>query len=208
MIWATLLLFIISGYVAGKLFLLANKRGRLKYIGLTISTALLTIMQLTIFIDFLSTSSDITAAMDFIVEWGHVTSLAFVLSSLAIFIRESKPVFAQFPISYTALPLLIIISYLLVEDTYALKTWLITIYQGGAILVALLMYSVYTYRKNEYFMILAGVILFLMSYVLFWNLSGSMENYLWTWKILVGIAMVISLYGYEKTEIEAPKTTF
>ncbi len=202
MIWATILLIGVSGYVAAKLFSLTNKRGKLKFLGLTIASAIFMVMQFSVFLDYLMADPNVTVAAEFIVEWGHVTSLAFVLSSLAIFIRESKPVFAQFPMIYTALPLLIIISYLLVQDTYAIKTWLLVIYQGGAITVALLMYSVYTYRRTEYAFILTGVILFLISYILFWSISEIQDSYQWIWKLLVGIAMVLSIVGYEQTEQE------
>ncbi|NIT56678.1 MAG: hypothetical protein GWN00_10725 [Aliifodinibius sp.] len=207
MIWATLLLIFISGYVAAKFFTLTNKRGRLKFLGLTVASIIFTIMQLSVLMDYLMTGPNVTTAAEFIVEWGHVTSLAFVLSSLAIFIRESKPVFAQFPMIYTALPLLIIISYLLVQDTYAIKTWLLAIYQGGAITIALLMYAVYTYRRTEYALILCGVIVFLICYILFWTISEIQDSYQWIWKLLVGVAMITSILGYEQTEKETAVNT-
>lgn len=202
MIWATLLLICTSGYVAAKLFKLTNQRGQLKFLGLTLASGILLVMQLSIFLDHLMTDPSVASASEFIVEWGHVTSLAFVLSSLAIFIRQSKPAFAQFPLIYTALPLLIIISYVLVQDTYAIKTWLLVIYQGGAITVALLMYSVYTYRRTEYALILTGVIVFLISYILFWSISEIQDAYQWVWKLLVGVAMIICIIGYKQMEKE------
>ncbi|MDZ7660218.1 hypothetical protein [Fodinibius sp.] len=207
MIWATLLLICVSGYVAAKFFSLTNKRGRLKFLGLTIAAAIFTVMQFSVFLDYLMVDSNVTSASEFIVEWGHVISLSFVLSSLAIFIRESKPVFAQFPMIYTALPLLIIISYILVQDTYAIKTWLIIIYQGGAIIVALLMYSVYTYRRTKYAFILGGVILFLISYILYWGVSEIQDSFQWIWKLLVGFAMTLSIFGYQQTEKEIDVNT-
>jgi hypothetical protein len=208
MIWATLLLLFVSGYVAAKLFSLTSKRGQLKFLGLTIASGIFTVMQFTVFLDFLMKDPNVTAASEFIIEWGHVTCLAFVLSSLAIFIRESKPVFAQFPMIYTALPLLIILSYLLVQDTYAIKTWLLVIYQGGAITVALLMYAVYTYRRTEYAFVLAGIILFMIAYILFWSIAEVQDTYQWIWKLLLSVAMITSIYGYEQIEKEAdPKTS-
>lgn len=202
--WVTLILFIISGYVTGKLFILTNNKGRLKYLGLTVAAAIFTVMQLFLFLNFLADNPDFSAATDFIVEWGHITSLAFILSSLAIFIRESKPVFAQFPLFYTALPLLILISYLLVQDTYALKSWLIAIYQGGAIIVSLLMYSIYTYRRSNYAMILSGVGIFFITYALFWYVPEVQDSYGWIWKLLIGIGMVVTVLGYERTETQIP----
>jgi len=205
--WATFLLTLVSGYVAIKLFVLTNKRGRLKFLGLTIALVIVTVMELSVFISLMTQDPNFTAAANFIVEWGHIICLAFILSSLAIFIRESKPVFAQFPMLYTALPLLIVISYVLVQDTYALKTWLLSIYQGGAITVSLLMYSVYTYRRNEYAVVLSGVIVFLLSFILFWYVPGVQESYAWIWKILVGIGMLLTIFGYEHTEEMMPAET-
>lgn len=202
MTWATLLLFIVSIYVAFKLAGLSRKRGRLKFLGLTIAAFILILMQLVAFIKTLSANSDFAAVANFIVEWGHVTSLAFVLSSLAVFIRESKPVFAQFPMLYTGLPLLIVLSYFLVKDTYALKSWLLAIYQGGAIIVSLLMYSIYTYRRNEYAMILSGVTVFLICYLLFWYVPVIQQSYAWSWKLLFAVAMILNIIGYEHTESE------
>lgn len=197
---ATFVLFLLSGYVAGKLFILTNKKGRLKYLGLTIAAGIFTIMQLFLFINMMINNPDFTAATEFISEWGHITCLAFILSSLAIFIRESKPVYAQFPLLYTALPVLIFISYFLVQDTYALKSWLTAIYQGGAIIVALLMYTIYTYRRTEYIVTLIGITVFLISYILFWHVPIIQESYGWSWKLLVGLAMVVTVFGYEQIE--------
>lgn len=198
--WATFILFLISAYVAGKLFRLTNSRGRLKFLGLTIAAGILAIIQIGIFVDIMTDNANFSAAVEFVAEWGHITSLAFILSSLAIFIRESKPVFAQFPFFYTALPLLILISYFFVQDTYAIKNWLTAIYQGGAIIVAILMYSVYTYRRTEYSLILIGVAVFFLAFILFWFIPAIQNSHAWIWKTLVGIAMIITVIGYEKTE--------
>lgn len=197
---ATFFLLLASGFVGVKLIGLTNKRGRLKYLGFAVATLIVTIIQLTAFVDEVTSNPDIATATEFIVEWGHITVLAFVLSSLAIFIRESKPVFAQFPMIYTAFPLLIVISYVLVHDTYALKNWLVAIYQGGAIIVALLMYSVYTYRHNEYAIILGGIGLFMISHILFWYTGDLLNDFSWLWKILVALGMIVMVIGYEQTE--------
>ena len=196
--WATFLLAIISGFVAIKLISLANSHGRLKFLGLTIAAGIFTVMQSFAFFNGLFDNSSLATVTQFIIEWGHVISLAFILSSLAIFIRESKPVFAQFPLLYTAFPLLIVISYLLVKDTYALKKWLLAIYQGGAIIVSLLMYSVYTYKRQDYALVLIGAAIFLVSYLIYWYVPGISTSYQWIWKVLVAAAMLTTLFGYEK----------
>ncbi|HEX6982279.1 MAG TPA: hypothetical protein VF181_05925 [Balneolaceae bacterium] len=198
--WFALLLTLAGGYVTLKLYGINKSRGKLKFLGLTIASSIFVIIQLSVFIAGATGGSAFSVVSDFIVEWGHIACLAFILSSLVVFIRESKPVFAQFPMAYTALPVLILISYFLVKDTYALKDWLLSIYQGGAILVALLMYSVYTYRKNEYVMILSGVFVLLLSYIFYWHIPAISESEPWVWKLLMVIGLLTTILGYQKVE--------
>jgi len=200
MLWSTVLLFLVSTYVAYNLISLTLQENRLKYLGLTIASALLAIVQLAVLVKFSINAPAVTHTSSLITEWGHITCLAFVLSSLAVFIRESKPVFAQFPLLYTAFPLLIVLSYLLVKDTYALKTWLLVIYQGGAITVSMLMYLVYTNRRSEYAMILSGVVVLLLTYVGFWYISPISDVMNWGWKILAAVALWLLITGYKHIE--------
>lgn len=197
---ATSLLVLVSGYISLKLVGLTRSRARLKFIGLTIAALILLLMQLAVLTEPMVSDPTFTKIARFVFEWGHISCLAFVLSSLAVFIRDSKPVFAQFPMLYTALPLLIVISYILVKDTYALKNWLIAIYQGGAITVALLMYSVYTYRRYQYALILVGVMIFLLTYILYWHLPVVNTTYPWMWKLSLAVGIVVTVLGYEKAD--------
>lgn len=197
--WVAFLLMIVSGYAALKVFQLSQERGRLKFLGLTIAVSIFFVMELSVFLKLVIENPALVTASNLIVEWGQVLGLAFILSSLAVFIRESKPVFAQFPMLYTGLPLLIVLSYFLVKDTYALKNWLLTIYQGGAITVGILMYAIYTYRRKEYSVVLIGTCFFLLSYLLFWYVPGFKEHYNWLCKIFIGVGMLTMVLGYERT---------
>lgn len=170
--------------------------------GLSIAALVLAITQLSLVIDGLLGIYNLTLYSGIFIEWGHIIALSFVLSSLSIFIRQSKPVFAQFPLVYTALPLLIVFSYFLVQNTYALKEWLLSIYQGGAILVAMLMYGIYSYREERYKYILVGIIFFLITFILFWYIPGIRENYAWIWKCILGLSLITTLYGYEHAQVE------
>lgn len=196
--WLALVLVLIGGYATVKLINFSREGNRLKFLGLTIASVIFSIIFLANAAAGFTNNSDLKFISDTLDEWGHVLSLAFILSSLAIFIRESKPVFAQFPLPYTALPLLIVISYVLVQDTYAIKEWLLFIYQGGAILVALLMYSVYTYRDNDYAYIMSGIILFGVCYTLFWYLPVIHESNPWLWQVLLGISIILTIFGYDR----------
>lgn len=201
MLWVALLLTIIGAYATYKLWGFSQTSGRLKFLGLTISAGIFFLMQLSVAIALIVNDPAFTGFSNIVTEWGQILCLAFILSALAIFIRDSKPVFAQFPMLYTALPLLIVFSYYLVKDTYALKNWLLTIYQGGAIIVALLMYAVYSYRSKKYTMVLTGTVLFMLSYLVFWYVPGVKDHYVWIWKLLLGGGIIAAVQGYENSDI-------
>lgn len=203
--WDAFLLGSIGLYATVKLFLLYRILDRFKFLCLAIASSFFVIIQVGIIVNGLVSASHLSVYTSAVVEWGHILCLAFILSALTVFIRESKPVFAQFPMLYSALPLLIVLSHVLVTDTYAIKQWLISIYQGGAILVALLMYSVYSYRKDKYVPILGGTGLFLITFVLFWYVPGMKESYEWLWKLLLGLSMLTYVYGLESVHIGAKK---
>ncbi len=195
--WDALLLSIVGFYCGYRFYSYTGESDNLKFLGLSIATFVFALTQFSIVLDGWLIAFGLTLYSDLVSEWGHIISLAFVLSALAVFIRQSKPVFAQFPLIYAALPLFIVLSYALVLNTYALKDWLLSIYQAGAILVALLMYSVYTYREQRYVYILSGNILFLITFILFWYVPGVSEYYDWLWKTFLVLSLLMTLYGYE-----------
>lgn len=198
MLWVDVFLVVVSGYASVELIQFARGRGRLKFLGLTIAAFLFTFMQLTAVIDGIIDTSAVTTVVGFILEWGHLICLAFILSALAVFIRESKPVFAQFPLIYTALPLFIIISYFFVYDSLVLKKWLFFLYQGGTLAVALMMYGLYTYRSQKYVVILGGIALFLVCYLLFWSIpENARESFAWIWKLLLAGGIITTTLGYK-----------
>lgn len=196
--WADYLLTLTGGYAAYELIKFARGRGRLKFLGLTIAACIFTFMQFTVVLGGIFDTGGINTVVSFIMEWGHLICLAFILSSLAVFIRESKPVFAQFPLVYTALPLCIIISYFFVLDSIILREWLFFLYQGGALLVALMMYGVYTYRVDKYIFILAGVVLFFLCYILYWSIPELRKSMTWIWKLVMAAGILTSIFGYKR----------
>ncbi|SMO69174.1 hypothetical protein [Fodinibius sediminis] len=198
MLWIDILLLLISGYAAYELVEFARGRGRLKFLGLTIAAIIFAFMQVTVIIGHLVEMSAVATVVTFIIEWSHLISLAFTLSALAVFIRESKPVFAQFPLAYTALPLSIILSYFFVYDSLVLKKWLFFLYQGGALVVSAMMYGIYTYRSKKYILILAGIALFWLCFLLYWGIPAlRITSLAWIWKLLLGGGMVTTLLGYK-----------
>lgn len=199
--WDALLMSFVGLYAVVKCYSLYRLRKRLKFLGLLLAAAFFVITQLSLVVEAILSGYNLTIYSTYIVEWGHVVSLAFILSALAIFIRESKPVFAQFPLLYSALPILIVLSYVLVTDTFAIKEWLVSIYQGGAILVAALMYSVYSYRDSQYLPVLYGIGLFIIAFILFWYIPGIRGGYSWIWQLFLAAAVLVFTYGIEQVNI-------
>ena len=79
--------------------------------------------------------------------WGNFVSISLVLSALFVIIRDSKPMFARFPIYLTLLPLSGIIFFAVIPTSYAIKDILEIIMQAGAIVVALLIFGVNRPRR-------------------------------------------------------------
>lgn len=195
--WADYLLTVVSGYAAYELIKFARGRGRLKFLGLTIAACIFTFMEVTAVIGSFFSTTAVTTVVGFIFEWGHLICLAFILSSLAVFVRESKPVFVRFPLVYTALPLFIIISYFFVLESTLLRRWLFFLYQGGALAVGLLMYGLYTYRLKKYVFIFSGVLLLFITYIIYWSAPTLSESMPWIWKISLSAGILTAIYGYQ-----------
>lgn len=198
MYWVTVSLFIISAWAAWKFYRLWIGSGRLKFAGLSVAAGLLALMQ-----GFLMFENQLPAPLlTVMLEWGHILSLAVILSTLAIFVRESKPDFARFPLLYTALPLFIVLTYFLISDTYALKTWLFSMYQGGAVLVGLLMYAVHAWRRESYRGVLAAAGGFTLTWFTYWFLPFPEVILAWVWQILLGASILAFVLTLEQVEAE------
>lgn len=132
-------------------------------------------------------------------EWGDLLAITIALCGLFIEIRESKPVFARFPIYLTLLPFLTVLFYPLVIDSAIIKNLLQMIYQGGAVLVAILVISInqFLHKKREYLLVSSFV--FLIAYISFWFLDG-FESFPGkdVAKIVFTVAIIISSIGFKK----------
>lgn len=136
-----------------------------------------------------------------LIEWGEVYTIAFVLSSLLLFVRESKPEFSRFPIVYVSIPFIVILSYLIVYNTILIKNWLLSIYQGGAVVAAIMMYGIYYSRKSVYRTALIGAVLFGLTYLLYLVLPDS-YNLIWQSMMAAGIVTLFSGYLLVEHQLE------
>ncbi len=136
-------------------------------------------------------------------DWSGISAIAFALSGMAFLIFNSKPPFARFPISLCFVPLLIIPAFYFAMHTLVLKDWLLSIYQGGALLVALLMHAALIRKSLDYLISLIGFVLIGAAYVLHWYSVSLVESGDWIWKSFLIAGMFILVHGF--TKLESPE---
>jgi len=97
--------------------------------------------------------------------WGNFISISLILSALFVIIRDSKPVFARFPMYLTLLPLSGILFFAIIPTSYAIKGILELIMQAGALVVTLLLFGVNTYLYGWKWTYIASLIAFISAYI-------------------------------------------
>lgn len=188
-----LLLFLSAGYGIGVSYYLVRKTDRLKYMALFWASVTFLAMMLSSLLDIVTAGKIAEFITSQITEWGYVYTITLVLGALLLFIRESKPEFSRFPLFYAALPVILIISYLLVYNAPLLKWWILNIAEAGAILVAVIMYGMYSYYKSIYRTLLAGSVLFLITYILNLFLPDSL-NVISQISLFISVVTIFSGY--------------
>lgn len=195
--WDAFLLALTGGYGTIKTAGFARRRNSLEYLGYALAAFFFTVAQGSLLLESYLGAFNLTIYADQLTEWFNIIAISFVLSGLAVLIRESKPVFAQFPLIYAAVPLLLVLSYWLIKDTLAIKELLLAFYQSGALLVALLMHGVHSYRANQFSVLLGATALYLITFIFYWFVPGMKTNYIWVWELLLGLSVVVTIFGLE-----------
>ena len=193
--WDALLLLLAGLFMLYTSSRLTYQTESIKYLCYTLGAVFYILGQGGQVLEAVLMANEITIDSTIFVEINHVTAVSFVLCGLAVFIRESKPVFAQFPLIYAAVPLLLILSYWIVKDSFAIKNWLMSIYQAGALLVATMMYGAHTYRNPELQFVkfmLGATGLFTLTYILYWFVPVIQDDYNWIWQVSMGISLLIA----------------
>jgi len=136
---------------------------------------------------------------DLVREWGDLISITLVLCGLFVKIRNSKPVFARFPIAMTMLPLIGIFFYPMIIDAEVVKDLLTITYQGGAIIVACLVVSINHIIYKQRSLLIIACLVFLFSYVGYWFIDiPEFEQFKSLSVIMMGIGMFIGAIGLRK----------
>lgn len=135
--------------------------------------------------------------------WGNFISICLILSALFVIIRDSKPMFARFPIYLTLLPLSGIIFFAIIPTNYAIKDLLELIMQAGAIVVALLIFGVNTYLFKWKWTFLGSILIFLCAFMIpFINFNDPMNG-----KLIGGIFLSTGMILLTFSLIKYPTNT-
>ena len=130
-----------------------------------------------------------------VVAWGN-----FVI------IRDSKPVFARFPIYLTLLPMSGIIFFAIIPTSYAIKDILEFIMQAGAVLVSLLLFCVNTILFEWKWTFIMSIFAFICAYIIPLISIENTENELLLGAIFLCLGMILLTFSLIKYPINSKKT--
>lgn len=137
-------------------------------------------------------------------QWGKLISITFYISGLLVLIRESKPVFARFPAYLTALPFVSFIFFPLIIDSIVIKDLINAIYQGGALLVTILIFTINQAKKQKRRYYIIGISLIGAAYLSYWVVFQQMNmvELHWISEILLSIGILFTAFRFVKGEQE------
>lgn len=137
------------------------------------------------------------SSLQLIQEWIRVSIAATSLTALAYIIRNSKPHFARFPFVFGLFPLLLIPSYYFAIETVFLKELVVSVFFGGSLFIALLIFSLKTYKKADFALILGGIFILLLLFVINWIPERDLPISLWAKDVILAIALIMIIKPYQ-----------
>lgn len=129
--------------------------------------------------------------------WMQVSAVSFVLVALSIENWEDRPLVARYPYAFNFSALILIPAYLLLYQTVYLQEVMIGIYEGGAILVALLLFGLFTSKMFEFIYSFLGIVFILLGFVVFWFPAETVQAFPWIWKLITIVGALIFVSGYQ-----------
>lgn len=198
-LWLRLLLSFLCLFFALRLGTFAYEKRSWKISAYSLALFFLGMHQIAVSLSITADSHNITLqAANQISEWSSITAVAFVLFGLVHLIRNSKPGMARFPLIFTGIPLLIIITYPFAHDSEVINQWLLKIYEGGGLFVAIIMYGYLTFikRQTRYFKVFVGSLLLIFTYSVYWFIDfwEFIQPWLWIVSMTAGISFIYAGY--------------
>ena len=134
-------------------------------------------------------------------QWGKLISVTFYISGLLVLIRESKPVFARFPVYLTALPFVSFLFFPLIIDSIVIKDLINAIYQGGALVVTVLVFTINQAKKRRRRYYIIGLSSIGISYLGYWLVfNRTATELIWISEILLSVGILFMTYRFIKSE--------
>lgn len=127
---------------------------------------------------------------DITAEWTKITGITFVMLVLASVIRHFKPLYTRYPLSFSFTPVVILIFYPFITDADVLKNLLNQLLQGGAILISFLLYLTLGNKLRSHFIFLAGILLFILAYGLYWFGNDLTSLNPWAWQLFMAAGVI------------------
>jgi hypothetical protein len=134
-------------------------------------------------------------------QWGKLISITIYISGLLVLIRESKPVFARFPLYLTALPFVSFLFFPLIIDSIVIKDLMNAIYQGGALVVTVLVFTLNQAREKGRRYYIIGLTFISAAYIGYWLYLNRVNNDLvWVTEILLSVGILVALFRFIRTQ--------
>ncbi len=190
MIWGLYLLILAGCFALAISFYLYWETGRFKFLGFLGASFLFIITDICLILQHFIHAP---AALYWVSQWGSICCIAFVLCSLLLDLRQANPGYLQFSRLYSAVPILIIIPFLLVRHSGILQMWLLSIYEAGTVLAGLVLYGRYIYQQSIYRTAFAGVVLLSASFSVYLLLPAS---YIPIYQICMAAGIATFFSGY------------
>lgn len=130
--------------------------------------------------------------------WTRVIGISFFLVALGIENWLDRPQMLRFPYIFTQMPLLLILSFFFVFETAYLNEIILGIYEGGALLVAVLLFGFFMSRDGKYLIPVAGVSTLLLAVIVYWFPGDVVTANSWIWKLIIIIGTGTFTYGYQR----------
>ncbi len=117
-----------------------------------------------IYNDLLILPSEIVIA-ETVYQWLRISAVTTLLCGMGVLVRNAKPNLTRAPLALAFFPLLLLIAHPFVINTIILKDVLISMYHGGALLIAFMMFSILRIQNKGYLIFLLGTLVFLGAYL-------------------------------------------
>lgn len=155
----------------------------------------------TITIPYIIDLFNIIVSID-LFEWGKLVSITIYISGLLVLIRRSKPVFARFPIYLTLLPFVSFLFFPLIVNSIIIKDLINAIYQGGALVVTVLVFTVNQVKQQNRRYYIIGLSLISASYIIYWLYLNRLNitHLYWLPEILLSVGIIIAAIRFVNGE--------